>query len=75
MRQVHINEQDEERAFAEEAARHFELNPDHTSFGPLKQDSFLALRWGLGNDCVLVLKLSELHEPTNYCNLIRQPLT
>lgn len=73
MRGVWPHEQDEERAFADKAAKHFADNPGHGSFssdGDLKPGAWLALRWGGGNDCVVVLKISEDHEPVNYYELV-----
>jgi len=58
--------------FARKAAQHFANNPKHWSFGDLKPETFLALRWGMGDDCVLVLKLDPTFEPINYRNLVRQ---
>lgn len=52
--------------FAEEAAADFTKNPEHASYGSLEQGSLLALRWGLGGDCVLVLKLDDDFERVNF---------
>ena len=65
---------DEELArieFAKKAAEHFAMNPKHWSFGDLKPETLLALRWGLSDDCVLVLKLDPDFEPINYQNFVR----
>lgn len=63
----------DELAFAEEAARHFTEHPNHYSFtrdGDFAPEALLALRWGSGDDCVLVLKLDEIHKPTIYGQMI-----
>jgi len=52
--------------FAEEAAEYFTKHPEHSSYGDLVPGSFIALRWGLGDDCVLVLKLDEYFQNVNY---------
>jgi hypothetical protein len=72
MRSVRMSELDEELAFMKKAAEYFAAHPSKSSYGDIEPDTFLALRWGLGEDCVLVLKLAELwqHTPTNYQNVI-----
>jgi hypothetical protein len=59
-------------AFAEKAAEDFIKNPKHWSYGDLTPGSLLAIRWGMGEDCVLVLKLDEYHENVNYQQLARR---
>lgn len=59
-------------AFAQDAARMFSKHPEFTTFGNIAPGEFLALRWGIGGDCVLVVKLDEFHEPTNYTGLIKK---
>lgn len=61
-----------ELAFARKAAAHFAVHDLHSSYGDLKPGSLLALRWGLGNDCVLVVRLDENFEPCNYQQLIKE---
>lgn len=63
----------ERLAFAERAAAHFIATPEDNSFGELTPGSYLAIRWGLGEDCVLVLKLDDDFEPVNYQQLARRP--
>ena len=67
-----VAQEREQIEFAEKAALHFASHPEHSSFGEIKQGEYLALRWGLGNDCVLVLKLDEYFEPVNYQQLIKR---
>lgn len=73
MRGVWPHEQDEERAFADKAAKHFAQNPGHFTYGgDLNPGTWLALRWGAVNDCVVVLKISEDHTPVNYYELVKK---
>lgn len=74
MRLVHEETLLEELEFARRAAKHFAAEPKHASFtsGEIEPGCLIALRWGLGNDCVLVLKLDEFHEPTIYGEIVRQ---
>lgn len=72
VRQVHITDELEQIEFAKKAAALFAADKSKSSFGEITQGGFIALRWGLGDDCVLVLKLDELHVPTNYQSLVRQ---
>ena len=73
MRTVKVEEEMEKISFAERASRYFALHPECLSFSDadIVPGCLLALRWGLGDDCVLVLKLDDHFEPTNYQNIIR----
>jgi hypothetical protein len=77
MRHVCIEEERRQQEFAMRAAAMFSDNPKLSVFtdGDIERGQFLALRWGLGNDCVLVLKLDDVYVPTNYGNIIRQSST
>jgi hypothetical protein len=72
MRQVRPDTVRAELAFAEKAAAWFSEHPEHRSYtdGYIEPGCLLALRWGLGNDCVLVMKLDEFFEPTIYTQII-----
>lgn len=72
MRSTTARDETKQLAFAEKAAADFAAHPDHATFGDCEPGSFLAIRWGMGGDCVLVLKLDEFHEPTNYQQLVRK---
>jgi|GEM_PF-5932053 len=72
MRHIRVDEHDAEREFAEKAAKHFASNPEDYTFGELASGDYIARRWGMDNDGILVLKLDEFHEPTNYWQLIRK---
>jgi len=69
---VKVEEEMEQIRFAERAARYFALHPECQSFSDvdISPGCLLALRWWLGDDCVLVLKLDPHFEPTNYQNII-----
>lgn len=74
MRQVHMTDELAQQEFAKRAAAQFAANPRMTSFtdAEITPGALLAMRWGLMDDCVLVLKLDENHVPTNYAELVRQ---
>ena len=61
-----IEEQKRLLKFVEEAATDFNEHPDHTTYGSTEAGGLLAIRWGMGGDCVLVLKVDENFEPMNY---------
>ena len=71
MRHVYINSELERHAFAKKAALAFEGDSRMSSYGEVTLGGYLALRWGLGNDCVLVLKLDDYFEPELYTHLIK----
>lgn len=63
---VKVEEEMERIRFADRAARYFALHPECQSFSDadISPGCLLALRWGLGDDCVLVLKLDPFY--SNY---------
>lgn len=54
-----ISDTEELLEFVKKAANHFTENEKHSTFGDLTPGSYLAIRWGLDDDCVLVLKVDE----------------
>lgn len=72
-RAVYIEDLEAEQAFARRAAAYFADHPETRTFADaeIKPGCFFAVRWGLGEDCVVVLKLDEQHVPTNYMQLVR----
>lgn len=72
-RMVHLSEELEQIEFAKRAAACFAKDNKLATYSDkeIEPGCFLAIRWGLGDDCVLVLKLDELHMPTNYLQLLR----
>lgn len=61
-----LEEQKRLLKFAEEAVADFNEHPDHVTYGSTQAGGFLAIRRGMGGDCVLVLKVDEGFEPVNY---------
>ena len=56
-----VQEETDRMIFAQEAAEHFAKHPEHWTYSKdeLASGVLLALRWGLGNDCVLVLRVAD----------------
>lgn len=76
MKHVNLSERKLEEEFALKAADWFSKNEKGATFsinGEIVSGEYLALRWGLDNDCVLVVKLDEYYEPQNYGNIIKKP--
>ena len=71
-RSVYLSDLEAEIDFAKRAAKDFAEHPEHASFGDLTPGSLLALRWGLGEDCVFVFKLDGDFVPTNYMNIVEK---
>lgn len=71
MRMTHISAEQAQIDFAKRAAEAFAAEPKMFTFGDLKPGSLLAMRYGLGDDCVVVMRLDPDHEPVNYQQLIR----
>lgn len=74
MRLVYSSDIRGELEFANRAAAHFATHPKHSTYtdSEIIHGCFFAVRWGMGEDCVVVLKLDESHMPTNYQNLVRE---
>lgn len=70
MRSTDLNETEREAAFAKQAASAFKLNPRLATFGDPDKGSYIAIRWGLMDRGVLVLKIDPDHEPVNYRDII-----
>jgi len=58
--------------FARLAAGYFAENPESVTFTKdgLKPDCFMALRWGLAGDCVVVVKIDSCEPIINYCAFV-----
>lgn len=67
-----VEEEESLLKVVKDAAENFEGNPKHASFGDLTPGSYLALRWGLGEDCILILKLDHYFENRNYQQAIKR---
>lgn len=70
MRILTVKSCKDEIAFAEEAAKRFSEDTALTTYGSLQQGSYFALRWGMRDDCVLMLKLDKDYIPTVYSQII-----
>lgn len=70
---INLREQEEQVAFAKEAAAFFakdtELKFSTWTRGEIVPGCLFAIRWGLGNDCVAVIKLDDFHQPVIYEHL------
>jgi hypothetical protein len=72
---INMKTEIERQEFAKRAAADFEKYPGHATFGDIGCGKYLALRWGLDNDCVLVIKQDESQEAINYYQLIRREVS
>lgn len=74
MRHTYIEGELEVIDFVKEAAKKFEEDPNIASFtlGEIKGGELLGLRWGLRNDCVLVIRIDELFAPTVFGQVIKK---
>ena len=66
--------EDEEKLldFVRLVAEHFSDHPETATYGELGGGNFFALRWGMGEDCVVVLKQDEDWKPVNFQNIIKK---
>jgi hypothetical protein len=69
---VHASEVLDEVQFAQRAAKRFAENDQLQSFGNIEPGAFFALRYGLGEDCVVVFRIDSDHTPVNYQQLVRE---
>ena len=60
--------------FANKAARKFEENPSFTTvtIGEIEAGCLFAVKWGLGDDCVLVFQLDNIYEPAIFTQIIKE---
>lgn len=72
MRQYYEREEEDQLNFAHEAARHFEKNLTDVTYSKTapEKGGLMALRWGMGCDCVVVFRISSYDEVVNYCQFI-----
>lgn len=70
---IDISKQNERIEFAEEAAAYFSEHPEKTTYtsGEILAGELFALRFGWGEDCVVVFRLDEHELVENYQNLIK----
>jgi len=60
--------------FVESAVERFSKDSTLTTFGDLEPESYLAIRWGLMDDCVLVVKLDQYFQNRVYQRAILKPV-
>lgn len=74
MEMYYKTNEDERLCFAKKAADCFKRNPDKYTYteGDIEQGVYFAMRYGFGNDCVLVFKISEDDKVVNYCQFIEK---
>ncbi len=72
MKIVSIIEETEKLKFIEEAAEHFAKHPEHSSYTSenIVEGCWFAVRWGLGNDCILAFKVGS--EPELFEQVIKE---
>lgn len=73
-RMTSLTEEQQRMDFAKTAAAHFAAHPEHWTYcdEELGANVLLALRWGLGDDCVLVVRIAD-ELPVNFQNIIKRP--
>jgi hypothetical protein len=65
-----ISEREAEVAFVKEAAAAFAENPRMYSYGKLQPGELIALRWGLHQRAVKLLRLHEDFSPVIYADAV-----
>ena len=60
--------------FANKAAEHFNKNPKHVTFtdGNIEAGCLFGVKWGLGDDCILVFQLDYVYEPVIFTQFIKE---
>lgn len=73
MRGIQLEDQLEQIEFAKRAAAKFAGDPKMFTYTDkdIQPGCLFAMRWGMGDDCVVVFKLDDYFEPTNYHQLIK----
>ena len=74
MKHIYLSARKEEEEFVLKAAKHFKENPNHNTFtlNDIREGCWFAVRWGLDRNGVLIFKLDEDFEPTNYMEVIKR---
>jgi len=69
-----LSEEQERIEFVKRAAAHFARNPQHNSYtgGEIVPGCMFAVRWGMGNDCVLVFRIDTDCEVVNFQQAIKR---
>lgn len=71
---TYMDHEQETQAFARRAAAHFAKEPGHYTYtdGEIQAGELFAMRYGLGDDCVVVFRIDGAFTPTNYQELVRE---
>jgi hypothetical protein len=74
IQQYRLGEEEEIKKFVQLAAIAFGENPQYATFtdGEIEPGKMFAVRWGLGEDCILIFKIDEDFQPRNYANVIKK---
>lgn len=73
MKHIYLENKKEEEEFVLKAAKHFKEKPEHNTLtlNDIKEGCWFAMRWGMDRNGVVVFKLDEDFEPTNYLEVIK----
>lgn len=67
-----ISEEKDRVAFAEQAASRFAEDSSLTTFGNPEPGNFLAIRWGIDDSSVLVVKVDAEFQPRVYQKAVKE---
>jgi hypothetical protein len=69
-----FSQEEQVSAFAKRAALSFKNDPNMATFGgnPPEPGELFAVRWGMGEDCVLVFRLDPDFVPVNFQEAIKR---
>lgn len=75
-RMTTVAEEQERISFAKRAAEHFAKHPEHYTFtgGDIVPGCLFAVRWGIGDDCVLVFRVDPDCEVVNFQQAVQRGL-
>ena len=64
MKHVTLEDRQAKDDFALKAAKHFQTHPHHRTYtnGKIINGALFAIRWGMGDDCVLVFRVHDEEE-------------
>ena len=72
MKQISLQEAEAKTGFVRKAARYFEENLEGHTYGELEPGELFAIRWGLGNDCILVFRIDPECTLENFTQVIER---
>ena len=73
MKHIYLSARKEEEQFVSKAVKYFKENPHKNTFTEkeIEVGCWFAIRWGLDRNGVVIFKLDENFEPTNYMEIIK----